>query len=201
MITFCELISFNILIFVIYSNIGYFWLKKFYFYKINVSGFEIEENICRTLANCFTTIMRYGFNTEGGIGEFITKTYYESDNPVFASIFFHNLTFFWISKVFLLYISLSLIADRYSELREESYKLAEDINNVCYICGANREEIEKANINFNHHTTVEHNLWTYTEFLVSLNFLDAQETNALNSYVIDMLNQNSTTWYPSIDKK
>lgn len=190
-------ILFNIIIFAIFSNIGYFWLKQFYMYKINVSGYEVNENICGTLINCFTTIMRYGFNMEGGIGEFITKTYYEPGNTIFAAIFFHNLSFFWISKVFILYISLSLIADRYAELREESYKLAIDINDICYICGASREQKEKANINFNYHTSVEHNIWTYTEYLVSLNFLDAQETNALNSYVIDMLNQNSTTWYPN----
>lgn len=187
---------FSIIIFDVFGNVGYFWLKTFYNKTIVVTGYDLEENLCSTLVYCFLTNLRYGFLTEGGIGEFINKTYYEPGNTIFAGLFFNNLLFFLFIKVAMLYISLSLVIDTYAELREESYKLETDKNDICFICGATRDQLEKDNIRFDNHTKEDHDMWEYAIYLIGLKFVDIQDTNAINSYVMEKLQTKSIAWYP-----
>eukprot|EP00340_Litonotus_pictus_P005897 CAMPEP_0170525064 /NCGR_PEP_ID=MMETSP0209-20121228/10521_1 /TAXON_ID=665100 ORGANISM="Litonotus pictus, Strain P1" /NCGR_SAMPLE_ID=MMETSP0209 /ASSEMBLY_ACC=CAM_ASM_000301 /LENGTH=1170 /DNA_ID=CAMNT_0010814107 /DNA_START=170 /DNA_END=3679 /DNA_ORIENTATION=+ len=188
---------FSIIIFDVFGNVGYFWLRDFYEMEIEVTGYPLKENLCGSLLYCFLTNVRYGFLTEGGVGEFMNKTYYEPGNTIFAGLFINNLLNFLFIKVAMLYISLSLVIDTYAELREESYKLQIDKNDKCYICGASRDKLEKDNIRFDNHTKEDHNMWEYADYLIGLKFVDIQETNAINSFVIEKLQSKSISWFPS----
>jgi hypothetical protein len=41
-----------------------------------------------------------------------------------------------------------------------------------------------------------HNIWTYVEYMLGLRFVDIQETNAINSYVIESLEKKEIAWFP-----
>lgn len=87
--------------------------------------------------------------------------------------------------------------DTFAELREEIRKVEFDKKNICFICGDTREHLEKECINFIQHTITDHNLWTYVDYIVGLKFMDPQETNAINSYVIENIANKSIAWFPA----
>ena len=46
---------------------------------------------------------------------------------------------------------------------------------------------EKNGQKFINHVEKEHNMWTYVEYILGLRFIDIQETNAINSYVMEKI--------------
>jgi hypothetical protein len=97
----------------------------------------------------------------------------------------------------MLSIIFGIIIDTFAELRDKSRRDELDKNNFCYICGANKEELEKENIDFRKHVNDDHSLWTYVDYIIGLKFVDPQETNAVNSYVIDNISNKSIAWFPA----
>jgi len=95
---------------------------------------------------------------------------------------------------------MGIIIDTYTELRELTSKKEEDMENVCFICGNTKEYLEKNSINYLYHIKKEHNLWTYAQYLISLKFIDPLEANAINSYVIEAVNQKAIYWFPHSGK-
>lgn len=121
-----------------------------------------------------------------------------ADNPgYFVGRFFFELIFFIIVIVILLSIVFGIIIDTFAELREESHKIEDDKHNVCYICGARRDDLEKDCVNYEQHIKSDHDVWNYAVYMIGLKFVDPQETNAINSYVIEMIGEKSISWLPA----
>jgi hypothetical protein len=118
------------------------------------------------------------------------------DSNYYVARFFYNLLYFICVIVILLSIVFGVIIDTFAELRDKDRKNELDKKNICYICGASKDNLEKENINFTVHTTTDHFMWTYVEYIIGLKFIDPQEANAVNSYVIDNLNSKSISWFP-----
>lgn len=110
--------------------------------------------------------------------------------------FLHNTLYFIIVNVILFSILMGIIIDTFAELREMTSKKEEDMAHVCFICGDVRENLEKKSKNFLQHVNKEHNIWTYAEYIIGLKFLDPQEVNAINSYVIGTVQQKAISWFP-----
>ena len=110
--------------------------------------------------------------------------------------FFYDFLFFLIIAVIMLNIIFGIIIDTFAELRELNQKIQDDKNNVCYVCGAKRDDFNKGNKNFDEHVGEEHCIWNYVEYMIGLKFVDVQDTNAINSYVIDMINEKNISWLP-----
>ena len=188
---------FVIIILYIYSCIGFYFINK---------DFELEiegnlENQCNSLLLCFFTHLDYGLRTDGGIGEYIQDTVYKESPSHFMVRFFYDVSFFFLVNVILMSIMFGIVIDNFTELREKSYKKENDKNNVCFICGAQRSDLEKDNINFNKHVNVDHSLLDYFNYIIGLKFVDQQETNAINSYVIKLLETKSISWIPAYTLK
>lgn len=94
-------------------------------------------------------------------------------------------------------IVFGIVIDNFSELADESQVIENDINNVCFICGVLRSELEKDNKKFNKHIEQDHNIENYIYYIISLKFVDRQESNAINSYVIELLEEKSISWIPA----
>lgn len=45
--------------------------------------------------------------------------------------------------------------------------------------------------------STDHDIWTYADYIVGLKFVDKQETNAINSYVIEKIEEKSIAWFPA----
>lgn len=99
--------------------------------------------------------------------------------------------------VILLSLVFGIVIDTFAELREAAHKKEDDIKNICFICGGRKEDLEKQNIKFQKHITTKHDLWVYVEYMLSLKYIDLQETNSINTYVMSMLEQRSISWFPS----
>lgn len=111
--------------------------------------------------------------------------------------FIFILLFFIIIIVVLLAIVFGIVIDTFSELKDETNRIENDKKNVCFICGENKDELEKKGVNFHNHRNGIHNTWNYIYYMIGLKFVDPQETNATNSYAIEMVNKKSISWVPA----
>jgi len=131
------------------------------------------------------------------MGDQLRKSNFQANSSKYMLRFTYEILFFTIVIVILMAVIFGLIIDTFAELREETNKTELDKKNICFICGAHKNDLEKDGINFYHHTTFDHNLWIYADYIIGLKFLDPQETNAVNSYVIEMCQNKSISWFPS----
>ena len=76
-------------------------------------------------------------------------------------------------------------------------KIENDKINICFICGVKRESLEKIGVKFDVHIHGDHNMWTYAEYIIGLRFIDKQETNSINSYVIEEVEKKQIGWIAS----
>lgn len=100
----------------------------------------------------------------------------------------------------LLNIIFGIIIDTFAELSEEQHEMDHDMHEKCFICGEAKASLEKKSVDFHKHTQDEHSIWNYVDYLIMLKFVDAQETNAINSNVIEMVNEKKIAWFPALLK-
>jgi Na+-transporting NADH:ubiquinone oxidoreductase subunit NqrC len=110
--------------------------------------------------------------------------------------FLYEDLFFILVIVILLSLVFGIVIDAFAELRDKYLKNEKDKKDTCFICGASREQLEKKCENFNLHVMKVHNMWTYADYIIGLKFVDVQETNAINSYVIEQVEMKQTAWLP-----
>ena len=190
-------IFFLIISIYIFSVLAFYFLSKDYIHELEGN----IENTCGSLMYCFLTHMNFGLRTDGGIGEFIAKVSFLDEPYYFIGMFFFQLIFFIMIMVLILAIIGGTIIDTFAELLEKEQKDKNDMNNVCFICNGERNSIEKKGENFQEHITKVHNMWTYVDYLIGLKFVDPQETNAINSFVIEKVEEKNISWFPSFSNE
>ncbi len=89
------------------------------------------------------------------------------------------------------------VIDTFAELREKSQEDLNDMKNVCFICNGTRNDIEKKGEVFEEHIKKVHSIWIYLDYMIGLRYVDPQETNAINSFIIEQLNEKKISWFPS----
>ena len=161
--------------------IAFFLLSENFFHELENN----TENACSSLFYCFLTQLEFGLRTDGGLGEFTNKISFLEEPNYFMGMFFYQFFFFVFIVIIMLSVIGGVVIDTFAELREKSQKQSYDMNNVCYICSGNKNDIEKKGESFKEHITEVHNIWTYVDYMIGLKFVDPQETNAINSFVIE----------------
>ena len=156
-----------------------------------------QENACGSLLYCFLSHLEFGLRTDGGIGEYTAKLSFMDDPGYFMGMFFFQFTFYIITIVIMLAVIGGSVIDTFAELRDKSNKDLNDLQNKCFICNGNRDEIEKGGETFEEHIQKVHNVWDYVDYMIGLKFVDPQETNAINSFVIEQLEDKKISWFPS----
>ena len=154
------------------------------------------ENECGTMLYCFATHLSYGMRFDGGIADRMEKASYTHDKGYYIARFFYEELYFLILVILMLNMIYGIITDAFSELRNKVEKIIRDKQEVCFICGIDKETCEKKGEKFEEHLTNVHNLWIYVEYMIGLRFVDIQDTNAINSYVIESLEQKELVWFP-----
>ena len=94
-----------------------------------------------------------------------------------------------------------IIIEAFSELRNNEQAIDKDKREICFICGIDKESCEKKGEKLQEHLEKVHNIWTYVEYILGLRFVDIQETNAINSYVIENLERKELMWFPYDETK
>jgi len=158
---------------------------------------DVQENLCESLIYCFLSMINLGLRTDGGIGRNISVTSFNVNKEEYISLFIFILIFFIVINLVIVSMLLGIIFDTFGEFREKAQEKEDDMLNVCFICEKRRETLEKEGINFNNHIKHDHNLDYYFEYLIGLKFVDEQETNSINSYVLNMIKERQISWVPS----
>jgi hypothetical protein len=97
----------------------------------------------------------------------------------------------------MLKIIFGIILDTFRMLREKEFKTDRDMMNKCFICHVDKDNLEKNSINFEEHREIEHNIWDYAYYIITLRLKDAQDLNANNSYVKEQIDKKSISWFPT----
>ena len=177
----------------IFSTIAFYLLSKDFVHENEGN----QENTCGSLFFCFLSHLEFGLRTDGGIGEYIAKLSFTDTPGYFMGMFFFQFIFYIITIVIMLAVIGGSVIDTFAELRDKSRKDLNDLNNKCFICHGNRDEIEKGGEVFEDHINKVHNVWDYVDYMIGLKFVDPQETNAINSFVIEQLQDKKISWFPS----
>lgn len=111
-------------------------------------------------------------------------------------LFFENLYFLVIFTCLQNFIK-GIIYDTFFVLRDKDDHDKKDKENFCFICGLEREIIEKnSGISFEVHTEHEHNLWHYAFYIMYVNQKKETELSSIESYVKGHLDKKSILWFP-----
>ena len=99
--------------------------------------------------------------------------------------------------VVLLNILLAMIKDTFTGLREDHEVSEKDRSSICFICGLDKETVERATKRpFNLHRSQDHNEWSYLLFLGYLRTKDATEYTGVESYVWKQYEKKDIQWFP-----
>ena len=192
-----------------FSSIAFFYLSyrehcDFFTYEIETPehhpGF-IMENRCQSLIYCFLTHIDLGIRSDGGIGFFIPIVSFKKQSTDLIYELLYITLFFIIIVIILFAALLGIVIDTNTELNEESYEILKDKLDKCFICGGERNDIEKDGEKFEDHVNFEHDIYSYADYMIGFKFVDPQECNAVNSFVFDEYNNKSIAWIPKSKQK
>eukprot|EP01015_Nassula_variabilis_P018871 TRINITY_DN311_c0_g3_i5.p1 TRINITY_DN311_c0_g3~~TRINITY_DN311_c0_g3_i5.p1 ORF type:complete len:368 (+),score=50.02 TRINITY_DN311_c0_g3_i5:67-1170(+) len=191
---------------IIYATLAY------YLYFEDVHGY------CDTLWVCMVRFMDQSFKQNAGIGSYIDVLdgTYQEKNPedkggvaLFGETqntpeirwgrVLYDFTSFFIPVVIIIQIVTGVIADTFEVLRNEEEERTNDMNNVCYICGFDRDFIQEKMRNqegFITHVKEDHYLWHYFFYIAYIEVKDKTEYTGHESYIAECLQTNSLAWFP-----
>ena len=174
----------GVVIIYIYSVIS------FAFYR---GSFDYQSDLwCDSLWECFLTCLDWGLRD--GLGDVLA-----ADNFVWTNVglkIIYNISFFIIISTIGLNIIFGIIVDTFSELRDERYRIVDDMQSVCFICSLPSHDFDRHASGFLHHIRKEHNMWGYLLFAKYLDGKNPSEYTAFEAYVADQINRNEISWYP-----
>ena len=159
------------------------------------------ESECGTFAYCLMTHLDYGMRFDGGIADRMSRRSYNYNPGMYLSRFFYEMIYFWMQTVMLQGMLFSIVIEAFSELRNKESEIEKDKNEICFVCGVDKATCEKNGQKFDEHINKEHNLWTYVDFILGLRFVDIQDTNAVNSYVMEKIERKELVWLPMYKEK
>ena len=179
------LVSFLFLLIIVY----FFGIVAYaYFY------FDFNPGECENLFECFCAVFDKGFKSDGGIGGYLQDWTPGEINV--GRLFFDN-AYNILIIIIMMNIVQGLTVDTFAVLRKQHEKDKEDRENKCFICGLEKESIERAtNRPFKHHTFYEHNEWKYVHFIGYLEDKEETEYTGIESYVVEKIAKKDVSWFP-----
>lgn len=77
--------------------------------------------------------------------------------------------------------------DTFAELRDQRQKIEDDKRNLCFICGVDRQSLEKNGEEFEVHIKQKHYLWNYIYYIYILEKKDSTEYTGLEYWISDKI--------------
>ncbi|CAD8111133.1 unnamed protein product [Paramecium sonneborni] len=160
-----------------------------------------DAGFCDSMWVCFLSTLDSAFKYDQGIGGFLKSPYevYPSDEVKLVLRFIFDNFFNILVIIVMLNIVAGIIIDTFGELREQLQEYNQDLENLCFICGYDKETIEKESINlqnFSDHIKKEHYQWYYLFYIAYLREKDPTEYTGIESYVAGKLDSGDITWFP-----
>ena len=155
-----------------------------------------SESECGTLLYCFATHLDYGMRFDGGIADRMHAASYTHHKSYYLSRFFYEDFYFICLVILMLNMIFGIIIEAFGDLRQKEQQINKDKKEICFICGVDKDTLEKKGEKLDVHREKVHNIWTYVDYILGLRFVDIQETNSINSYVIESLEKKELNWFP-----
>lgn len=89
-----------------------------------------------------------------------------------------------------------LIIDEFALLKEKNYRRDQDMKNLCFVCGIERDKLEKLSVGYQGHYKKEHNMWNYVYYYAYLRDKNCTEYTGTESYVADLIQNLDLEWLP-----
>ena len=157
-------------------------------------GSDYPVGMCYSIYSCLLYSMDLGIRNGGGIAD--SMDLLELEDPNYFSKQFFGLSYFMLINIVSMNIIFGIIIDTFAELRDAQNTRDEDLKNVCFICGYERDVFEKQGKSFDKHVTHEHNPVNYINYLIYIRCKAEDEYDGIESYVSEQFNNKKTLWAP-----
>ena len=180
-----------IITFVLFYLIAYYFIIFVYLFIPH----QLPTKDCFIFSDCFFTLCDQTIKNSNGIinylvedGLYITDTLYS--NPRF----WIDNWFALIDIMLVLPMACSIIINSYIAQKNENAEYEKDKNNTCFICGLNKQELNKYYMHekgFYEHIKLDHYLWNYMFNLFNIlkknpNNLMSMDKSIMDNYKIGM---------------
>jgi hypothetical protein len=160
---------------------------------------------CKNIFECFLLTIDKGMKFDGGIGNYLDDHNENTDTsgryiPVSIGKFVFQNLFLLIDFIIVLSIVTGIIIDTFGSLREEYNEYIEDTETFCFICGFERETLDKESEEkdgFDFHVKNEHYQWNYLFYIGYLSDKEATELTGLESYIAGLIEKEKIDWFPN----
>ena len=181
-----------------YTFIFFFILIYFYSLIIFYNFQEImPENSCDSPVICMVFIYSNTFTSGGNLGNFIDEGGHQNED---GNMVRYALDIsYTIIMVWLVWQMVSgLIVDTFESLRGDREEKEDDMKSKCFICGLDKEKIEKyypGKEGFEKHLK-DHSIINYFFYTFYLEDKDSSEYSGLESYIKNQIDKESISWFP-----
>lgn len=186
------LITFVLTILVIFCY-SFILLENF---TADVNTENYDQYVCVDFLHCFLNSVNLGLRLGGGVSDALYLLGRMNSGGVFYGRFFFDLTFFILIKLIFLNLIAGIIIDTFSEMRDELTQRSYSLNNVCFICGKNKWQLEKDGIKFDVHIGKDHSLWKYLYYMIRLKSVKSTQLNGVEKYIYEKLSKDDSSWIP-----
>uniref|UniRef100_A0A7S3B2S7 Ion transport domain-containing protein n=1 Tax=Haptolina ericina TaxID=156174 RepID=A0A7S3B2S7_9EUKA len=183
-----------------FTIIGTLFFRDDYIWHYETDSGErkVAVDLCATTAECFMNSFYLGLNYGGlaqGLQDIRDKWDYD---PYSARIrWFIDLLFYISVIVMLLNIIFGIVIDTFAQQRDLQKQIKEDMENVCFVCGIDRNTFDRKHaLGFEHHREHEHNIWNYLNFIIHLRKKSVTDYTGPESYVKQMLEARDLSFFP-----
>ena len=183
-----------------YTFIFFFILIYFYSLIIFYNFQKImPSNSCDSPVICMVYIYSNTFTSGGNLGNFIDEAGEGHENKDGDMIRYVLDISYTIIMVWLVWQMVSgLIVDTFESLRGIREEKEEDMKSSCFICGMDKEKIEKyypGKEGFEKHLQ-DHSLVNYFFYTFYLEDKDPSEYSGIESYIKNQIDKESIEWFP-----
>jgi len=181
-----------------------FFFILIYFYSLIIFYYFQEimpENSCDSPLICMVFIYSNTFTSGGNLGNFIDDGGNGENENVNGDMVRYALDIsYTIIMVGLTWQMVSgLIVDTFESLRSTREDKEDDMKSICFICGLDKEKIEKyypGKEGFEKHLK-DHSVANYFFYTFYLEDKESSEYSGLESYIKEQIDNESISWFPN----
>ena len=168
----------------------------FYYFrdKIDIEDDGADEDridFCANLWDCFLTVTSYGMRCPEGMGGFMDHDLGER--------WILDFLYFVVVLIVLLNVIFGIIIDTFSDLRSQKQDKITDTNEICFICGIDKQVFDRASDKpngFQEHIKKDHNMWAYLYFIIFVWEQDKDDDDGMELYVRNCIEEDDLSWFP-----
>jgi inositol 1,4,5-triphosphate receptor type 1/inositol 1,4,5-triphosphate receptor type 3 len=183
----------------LFTLIFFFILIYFYSLLIFYRYYDLMPDLsCESPLICMMYIYSNTFTSGGNLGNFIDTKEESINLSGNMERYLLDISYTFIMVWLVWQMVCGLILDAFDSLRGDREEIEKDMETICYICGLNRDKIEKYYVGkegFDKHLQ-DHSVENYLFYMLYLEDKDPNEYSGLESYVKENVDIESIDWFP-----